>query len=306
MQLVTYRGDAGALRVGLEHDGGVFDLDGALRASGAGPDVPDLLGIVTGWDAWRPPVLDAAERVRQGGGPDPVEGAHITVPFPAPRRDAFAIGGNYAKHVENAEQTTGVALTKRKGATFFMKPVGTFIGPTDTIEIDPSFATQVDYEVELAVVLGRGGRDIAVDDALEHVFGYMVCNDVSARDIMLRNKPMIDHFRGKGLDTFMPMGPGVTPREWLPDHRGLALRLRVNGETRQDSTTSDMVRDVPEIIAELSRSLSLFAGDIIATGTPHGVAQESDDPQWLADGDIVETEASSLGTLVNPVRMRTP
>jgi 2-keto-4-pentenoate hydratase/2-oxohepta-3-ene-1,7-dioic acid hydratase in catechol pathway len=261
----------------------------------------DVLAVVTAWDDVKAAVLAAAELTSQGQGMAPVSGAELTVPFPHPLRDAFAIGGNYQQHVVAVSGTTGLALTERKGAVFFMKPTGTFTGPTDPIVYDPALTERLDYEVELGVVLGRGGRDIALEDAMSHVFGYLVVNDVSARDVMLRNKPQVDHFRGKGMDTFFPMGPGVTLSEFVDDYRSLRLLLRVNGELKQDALASDMVRDVAAIIAELSKGMSLYPGDIIATGTPSGVQQEKESPVWLKAGDLVETEIVGLGRLSNRV-----
>jgi 2-keto-4-pentenoate hydratase/2-oxohepta-3-ene-1,7-dioic acid hydratase in catechol pathway len=307
MQLCMYTSRANRQLVpGLATlDGLVYDLCESLQSIGADATVPaDLLGVIQSWPRIGPAVMAAVSELERGDAVATVVDAHLHIPFPAPRRDAFAIGGNYRQHVEAASRTTGVALTDRKSPVFFMKPTGAFSGPYDDIVYDPSFTERVDYEVELGVVIGKGGRDISRDEAMDHVFGYMVVNDVSARDIMLRNKPQVDHFRGKGLDTFFPMGPGVTLRDAIADYRDLRLLLRVNGELRQDAYAGDMTRDIPEIIAELSTSLSLYPGDIIATGTPAGVAQEAEAPVFLKDGDLVETEIDGLGRLSNQVRTR--
>jgi 2-keto-4-pentenoate hydratase/2-oxohepta-3-ene-1,7-dioic acid hydratase in catechol pathway len=302
VQLCMYA-EGSEVRPGLlAPSGEVFDL---AAVSGLGDAAPAHVSeTIQRWGELRESVEAAMAKVRGGSAGAPLAGARVTMPFHQPLRDAFAIGGNYRKHVEAASATTGLALTERKGAVFFMKPVGSFAGPTDDVVYDPALTERLDYEVELAVVLGQGGRDISREQAMEHVFGYLVVNDFSARDVMLRNKPQIDHFRGKGMDTFFPMGPGVTLASDVADYRQLRLLLRVNGETRQDCLAEDMTRDVPEIIAELSRGISLYAGDIIATGTPSGVAQESPDPVFLTSGDVVETEIVGLGRLVNRVRSR--
>jgi 2-keto-4-pentenoate hydratase/2-oxohepta-3-ene-1,7-dioic acid hydratase in catechol pathway len=306
MQLCMYRTQQQpAPRVGLStSDGRVYDLDQTVSMAGHGSweGPADILAVVTAWDDLKPAVLAAAELAAQGGSLPVVPDADLTLPFPNPLRDAFAIGGNYQQHVVATSATTGLALTERKGAVFFMKPTGTFSGPSDPIVYDPALTQRLDYEVELGIVVGRGGRDIAVEDAMSHVFGYLVVNDVSARDVMLRNKPQVDHFRGKGMDTFFPMGPGVTLSEFVEDYTSLRLLLRVNGEVKQDAYASDMVRDVPAIIAELSKGMSLYAGDIIATGTPSGVQQEKERPVWLKAGDLVETEIVGLGRLSNRVQ----
>jgi 2-keto-4-pentenoate hydratase/2-oxohepta-3-ene-1,7-dioic acid hydratase in catechol pathway len=304
VQLVMFTsGGAGPAPGLLSPSGQVFGLAAAAGlAEDAAP--ADLLAVIVGWDRLEEPVRAAMARVRSASAGEPVADARLSSPFPRPLRDAFAIGGNYRQHVVNASVTTGVALTERKGAVFFMKPVGSFAGPSDDVEFDPALTERLDYEVELGIVLGVGGRDIAREQSMDHVFGYLVVNDFSARDVMLRNKPQIDHFRGKGMDTFFPMGPGITLASDVEDYRELRLLLSVNGEPKQDCLAADMTRDVPEIVAELSKGMSLYAGDIIATGTPAGVAQESPDPVFLADGDVVETRIVGLGTLTNRVRAR--
>lgn len=304
MRLVTYR-DGDGFETGVQDDDGlVYPLTTFLEgADGVPTTSPSLLDLVDAWEVFRAHIIDAGRRIGSGTA-EPRESVEVVAPIPHPRRGAFAIGGNYQKHVDAAATTTGLELKKRKGPSFFIKPTGAFIGPTDDIEFDPEFTRSVDYEVELAVVVGKDGRDIPEGQALDHVFGFMVANDVSARDQMLRNKPIIDYFRGKSLDTFFPTGPGVTPREWAPDHRDVELKLWVNGELRQSASTSEMIRNVEEVIVELSRSVTLKAGDVIATGTPAGVAVEMDEPKWLQHGDQVEAEIAGLGRLANPVKTR--
>ena len=307
MQLCMYRTESDPQpHVGVCTVAGVvYEFSAAVEAGGHQPIhwPADILEIITGPDELMA-AARAATSLGDGGEHQltPVAGASLTVPFPKPRRDAFAIGGNYRDHVVAASATTGLALTERKHAVFFMKPTGAFNGPYDPVRLDAALTQRLDYEVELGVVLGRGGRDIDQARAMSHVFGFLVVNDFSARDIMLRNKPQIDHFRGKGLDTFFPMGPGVTLRQDVPDYKELRLTLRVNGETRQDAPAGAMIRDVAEIIAELSKGMSLHAGDIISTGTPAGVQQEKADPLWLQPGDVVESEITGLGVLRNEIQ----
>ena len=304
MRLITVKGENKFETALQDDDGNVYPLRDALDS---GRDMlattPGLLDLIDLWSIYRPMVIGLGEQIVKGE-VQPRPSLEVAAPFPYPRRDAFAIAGNYRQHMEAARTTTGVDFERRKGPVFFVKPTGSFVGPTDSIVFDPDYTQAVDYEVELGVVLGKGGRDISADSALDHVFGYMVVNDVSARDQLLRNKPMIDFFRGKGADTFFPMGPGVTPRDWAPAHNDLELRLWVNGELRQSGSTREMVRGVEEIVAELSRSVTLQAGDIIATGTPSGVAIEMEDPKYLQDGDVVKAEIEGLGFLLNSVRSR--
>ena len=163
----------------------------------------------------------------------------------------------------------------------------------------PNDASQIDYEVELGVVIGKGGRNIPQDSALEHVGGYTVFNDISARDFQYRDGQW---FRGKSFDTFAPMGPVLTLPDQLPDPQNLKLRLRLNGETRQDSSTAKMVFTVAELIADISNVLTLEPGDVIATGTPSGVGfVAKPKPIFLQVGDVVEAEIEGIGILRNPV-----
>ena len=190
------------------------------------------------------------------------------------------------------------ASHRRRSRCFSPSAANSLIGPTATI-IPPSITEQVDYEVELAVVIGRRGRDIAQADALDHVAGAMVFNDVSARDLQLANQLWTG---GKAIDTFAPLRPASRAhRTRSSDLQALGLRTRVNGETVQDGTTADMVFGVAETIAFLSRIMTLEPGDIIATGTPAGVGMSRDPKLFLKSGDVVEVEIDGIGTLRNPV-----
>jgi 2-keto-4-pentenoate hydratase/2-oxohepta-3-ene-1,7-dioic acid hydratase in catechol pathway len=156
----------------------------------------------------------------------------------------------------------------------------------------------LDYEVELAVVIGKRGRNIASDRALDHVFGYTVMNDVSARDLQRQH---LQWFKGKSLDTFAPLGPVIAHKSLIPDPQNVRLRLRVNGEQRQHASTSDMVFGVAQLIASLSAGMTLEPGDILATGTPEGVAMGRTPPPWLQPGDVVEAEVEGVGVLRNRI-----
>ena len=163
----------------------------------------------------------------------------------------------------------------------------------------PSVSTQLDWEVELGVVIGRGGRHIARENALSHVFGYTVVNDISARDI--QNRPGMQWFLGKSLDGSCPMGPVIVTADEIPDPQSLTLRLAVNGAVKQEDTTAHMLFDVAAIIAEISRVLTLEPGDIIATGTPAGVGFARTPPEFLQPGDVMETTVDGIGTLHNRI-----
>jgi 2-keto-4-pentenoate hydratase/2-oxohepta-3-ene-1,7-dioic acid hydratase in catechol pathway len=169
------------------------------------------------------------------------------------------------------------------------------------VPVDWTITQQVDWEVELGVVIGVGGRDIPEQHALRHVFGYTVINDLSARDLQVGH---FQWFKGKSLDGFCPMGPVVVTADEFGDPQQKRLRTRVNGAARQDATTADMIFPVASIIAWLSQGLTLEAGDIIATGTPEGVGLGRTPPEYLKDGDVVETEVEGIGLLRNTIRSR--
>jgi 5-carboxymethyl-2-hydroxymuconate isomerase len=204
-----------------------------------------------------------------------------------------AIGLNYLDHVRE----TGMEVPKVP--LVFAKFASSVIGPDETIEFATSVTTQVDWEVELAVVIGKTARRVAVEDALDTVFGYTVANDVSARDVQFSDGQWV---RGKSLDTFCPLGAAIVTPDAFGDPQAKALRTTVNGETVQDSNTSEMVFGVAELISFCSRSFTLRPGDVLLTGTPWGCGAFMDPPRYLADGDVVETEVEGLGVLRNPVR----
>ena len=204
-----------------------------------------------------------------------------------------AIGLNYKDHIREA----GMEAPERP--LVFTKFVGSVIGDGEEIVIDPELTERVDWEVELAVVVGRPMSRVAAEDALDHVRGYTVANDVSARDVQFADGQWV---RGKSLDTFCPLGPRLLPATDIEDPQKLGLRTRVNGETVQDSNTSEMVFGVAELLAFCSRSFRLDPGDIVLTGTPWGCGEFMDPVRSLAHGDVVEVEIDGIGTLRNPVR----
>jgi 5-carboxymethyl-2-hydroxymuconate isomerase len=203
-----------------------------------------------------------------------------------------AIGLNYMDHVREA----GMETPQRP--LVFTKFTTSVIADGDPIVIDRAIAQRVDWEVELAVVIGRAMTRVAVEEALVHVQGYTVANDVSARDVQFADGQWV---RGKSLDTFCPLGPVVVPAAEIPDPQALVLRTRVNGETVQDSTTAEMVFGVAELLSFCSHSFTLEPGDVVLTGTPWGCGEFMDPVRSLQHGDVVEVEVEGIGTLRNPV-----
>jgi 2-keto-4-pentenoate hydratase/2-oxohepta-3-ene-1,7-dioic acid hydratase in catechol pathway len=220
--------------------------------------------------------------------------ATLLSPVRAPQK-VVAIGLNYADHARES------GTTPPEKPMVFVKTPNSIIGPDEPIVIDPGLTSQVDYEAELAVVMGRRASQVTEADALSHVLGYTLCNDVSARDAQFAD---VQWVRGKSFDTFCPLGPWITTADEVPDPQALAIRCRVNGDLLQDSTTAEMIFGVAHLISYLSQGITLEPGDVIATGTPFGVGFARTPPIFLRPGDSVEVEVESLGILRNPVVAR--
>ena len=228
----------------------------------------------------------------------PLAAVELCAPLPRPLRSLLCVGRNYRAHAAElaASVFSGQAAQHDGWPMVFTKFGECVVGPSDPVPMPaPSVSTQIDYEGELAVVIGRGGRDIPRAWAMDHVFGYTVVNDVTARDIQQRHQQWD---LGKNLDGFCPMGPWIVSVDEL-DARHTRLRCWVNGELRQDARTSDMIFDIPTLIETCSRGITLMPGDVIATGTPAGVGMAMAPPRWLRAGDVVRVEVDGLGYIEN-------
>lgn len=224
----------------------------------------------------------------------------LVAPIPVPPKNIFCVGRNYMEHIAEGDRAQKQSVGVTEVPVYFTKPPTAVIGPDAAIPIFEHVSTNIDYEVELGVIIGKAGRDIPSDRAMDHVFGYTILNDISARDIQRRHGGQ--YFKGKGLDGSCPMGPWIVTADDIADPHNLGIRCSVNGETRQDGNTQNMVFDIPTLIASLSEGLTLEPGDIIATGTPSGVGYAMDPPRYLRDGDTVTCEVDGLGTLSNVIR----
>ena len=268
-------------------------------------DVPDLAGpdLADAVAAW--PTV--APRLRSWDPADgvPLDGARVLAPLRSPRK-LICAGANYSDHLREM----GIPqIPPGLEPYFFLLPPTSIAGPGDDVVIPDDPAARVDWEAELAVVIGVPGRDIPVDRALDHVAGYTIMNDVSARGYHGRKNPLAppfayDWLASKGLDTFSPLGPGITPSWLVDDPQALSIRLWRNGQLEQDGTSADMIFPVARLIAAASATMTLEAGDVIATGTPAGVGVAQQ--KALADGDVLRAEIAGLGVLENPVRVRVP
>jgi 2-keto-4-pentenoate hydratase/2-oxohepta-3-ene-1,7-dioic acid hydratase in catechol pathway len=275
-------------------EGAVIEADGSARPIGG--TLQDLI-------AGGPPAL-ATLRARMadpaGAKAMPAETVRLLAPLPRPEKNVFCVGRNYREHIAEGERAQNVKIGVTEVPVYFTKPRTAVIGPGAEVPIFPHVSTKIDYEVELAVVIGTGGRDIPRERAMEHVFGYTILNDITARDVQRRHGGQ--YFKGKGLDGSCPIGPWIVTADAIGDHANLGIRCLVNGEVRQDSTTAAMIFDIPTLIASLSEGLTLEPGDILATGTPSGVGYAMDPPAFLKDGDRVVCEIDGIGRLENTVR----
>lgn len=214
-------------------------------------------------------------------------------PIPWPRKNLIMLGINYREHVEEGARARAIELKYPEAPVYFTKPATSVIGHMGKV-IQHQATGKLDYEVELAVVLGKKGKDIPKEKVYEHVFGYTICLDMTARDLQRRHGQW---FKGKSLDTFCPLGPWIVHKSAVPDPQQLRLVCRVNGEVMQDGNTRDMIFDIPTMISELSQGMTLEPGEIISTGTPSGVGFARVPPLFLKPGDRVEAEIESIGVL---------
>ena len=287
-------------RLGAVVGGRILDLQAALvDGRRAAPDT--LLELIQqGADAWKAAkeVFEAEIRLRPDAAFATAD-VRWHAPLPRPLKNVFCVGRNYAAHVKEGAAAFKTEAKLPEIPVFFSKAPTAITGPFDDVPRHGAVTTQVDWEAELGVVIGRGGRNIAARDALSHVFGYTVINDITARDLQQRHGQW---FKGKSLDGSCPMGPVVVTADEFGDPQDKRVSLRLNGVTKQDARTSDMIFPIATIIEWLSNGLTLEPGDIIATGTPEGVGMGRTPQEWLQDGDVVETEVEGIGVMRNVVR----
>ncbi len=305
MRLCTYSVEPRSPRLGAECGGAVLDLARYSHLHEGLRLAADMLALIdAGPSAWQ----HAADLCRrflaelsthdlaqdaEAGLAYPAARVRRHAPIPWPRKNVFCLGQNYAAHAAESGNPPPTA------PIYFTKPPTTVIGPGDAVPYPQGLTTRLDWEVELGVVIGRGGRDIPEARAFEHVFGYTIFNDVSARDLQYRTSQW---FKGKSLDGSSPMGPVIVTADEIPDPQHLRLQLSVNGIGKQDSNTSDMIFSVARIIADLSAGMTLEPGDCISTGTPQGVGDGRKPPEYLKPGDVMDAEVERIGVLRNPVR----
>ena len=227
----------------------------------------------------------------------PLSNVDLLAPIPRPRKNIFGIGLNYVDHVAESSRTLDTSKELPKQPVIFSKPPTSVIGPGDAIEHNSEITKQLDWEVELAVIVGKRAKRVGEDTAMSHVFGYTVLNDISARD----NRRAGQWIYSKGQDTYAPMGPIIVTADEIDDPHNLNLSLKVNGVEKQNSNTRHLLFKIPTLISDISEAMTLEPGDIIATGTPAGVGAGRSPQEWMWPGDVVEAWVEGIGTLRNPV-----
>ncbi len=293
MKFVSFTTDSDEPRVGgLDSDGNIIDFS-ALAA-----DFPaNMLDFIRAGDAavvHACELLDSAPpRARLAPGT-----VRLTAPIPRPAKNVFCVGRNYKEHIEEGYRAQGAGVVYPRAPQFFTKAPTAVIGPDDVVVLDPAVTRKFDYEAELGVVIGSGGKNIPEAGALAAVFGYTIVNDFTARDLQRRHGQW---FKGKSLDRSCATGPCIVHASAIIDPQDLGLTLKVNGELRQHSRTSHMIFSIAKIIHDLSLGMTLEPGDLIATGTPQGVGYAMDPPRFLADGDEVVIAIEQIGELRNRI-----
>ncbi|GAY13011.1 fumarylacetoacetate hydrolase family protein [Pseudonocardia sp. N23] len=270
----------------------VFDVS-ALLPTGAG-----LLDVIETWHDHRATLV--REHTRQPR--HALDEVALHAPIPTPRRDIFCVGKNYRDHVlefgRSGYDQPDRSQDMPEFPVVFSKATTSVNGPFADIDPHTGVTSELDYEAELGVIIGRGGRGISREDAFEHVWGYTIVNDVTARDLQRKHKQWLI---GKSLDTHCPMGPWAATADEIADVTALQVQSWVNGEARQSAPVKDLIFDIPELIATISAGITLQPGDLIATGTPAGVGIGFDPPKFMVTGDVIEVEITGLGRQRNTI-----
>lgn len=285
MKLISYD-HQGRRGIGAVVDKGIVAL------SGVAPDMLSLIEMGTAGLAQAQAAVNAAQSYL------PLAEVDWLAPVPSPRRNVMCLGLNYADHAEESAAAQGEQAQLPEFPVIFTKATLSVNGPYSDIPFDASVSEKIDWEAELGVVIGKGGKNVPAGEAMEYVFGYLVINDVSARDLQRQHRQF---FKGKSLDGCCPMGPWIVTADDVPDPHNLVIQTLVNGVIKQDSNTRYMIFDVPTTITHLSNGMTLLPGDIIATGTPSGVGFARQPAEFLGPGDEVECRIEGIGAIRNRV-----
>ena len=282
-----------------------FSHEGRRQVGIVSPDGQQVIPLQWSQDLARYgalPLVEAAARGEPAPAPAgaalPLSAVKLEAPLPLPRRNLWCVGRNYHAHAKELAGSVfkGSNANPMEWPIVFTKVPECVVGPTDPVGLPgAAVSDQIDYEAELALVIGKGGKNIRRADAMSHVFGYTIVNDVTARDVQMRHQQWD---MGKSFDSFCPMGPWIVTADELDGAR-THVRCWVNGELRQDASTENLIFDIPTLIETVSRGITLYPGDVIATGTPAGVGMGFDPPRYLRSGDVVRIEIDGIGSIEN-------
>lgn len=300
MRLVTYRANVNAsARLGAIVDDLVIDLQrfGAHVGQALPADMLDFIDLGPHAVASTTALLAEHKGKWPLDSVLPLANVKLLAPIPRPRKNIFGIGLNYVEHVAESSRTLDTDKALPKQPVIFSKPPTTVVGPGDAIEHNETITKQLDWEVELAVIIGTRAKRVSEADALQYVFGYSLMIDMSARDCRRAGQWIYS----KGQDTYAPFGPVIVTADEIPDPHSLDLSLKVNGVTKQESNTRHMLFKVPALIQDISAGITLEPGDIIATGTPEGVGAGRSPQEWVWPGDVIEARLEKIGELRHPV-----
>lgn len=295
--LATYI-DTNVEKIGILNNDKTKVLD--LKKISAFEKFKDMLTLIQGWND---DLIEIVKEVLNNTnlweehGTDTNE-IKLIAPIPRLNRNVICLGLNYKDHVAESQSALSLGMELPEFPVYFTKMPSKAIGSGEGINSHPQITKEVDYEVELAIIIGKDGTNIKPEEVEEHIFGYTILNDVTARDVQRNHTQWM---KGKSLDTFTVIGPWIAHKEAIPFPVELELYSKVNGELRQHSNTKNFIFDIPYIISELSKGMTLEAGDIIATGTPAGVGMGFNPPKYLKAGDVVECYIEKIGTLSNPI-----
>ncbi len=288
MRLVTFATKSGSVHIGAlrANDSEIVVLDGVA---------PTMLALIDGGEAAltkaRAAVAAAAQVVKRAD-------VRLLSPIPRPKQNVMCLGMNYVAHAIESDLARGREPKLPEFPVFFTKALNSVCGDGDEVPLDPNVTSELDYEVELAYIFGKSAKNVSKADALSYVFGYTVVNDISARDLQNRHQQF---FKGKSLDNSCPIGPCIVTADEIPDPTVLAIKLRLNGDERQNSNTGDLIFDIPTSIEYLTLGSTIEAGQIVCTGTPSGVGMGRNPKEYMKPGDVMEAEIERIGVLTNKV-----
>ncbi|SFB29467.1 2-keto-4-pentenoate hydratase/2-oxohepta-3-ene-1,7-dioic acid hydratase (catechol pathway) [Flavobacterium swingsii] len=300
MKLLTYKTSDSESRLGFIHNNQVVDMEDFGEISNF-PLPNDMLELI---DMGFEIIAEISEMINDTRPQDfeaislPISEITILAPIEKPRKNIIGIGLNYTEHVAESARTLDTTGKLPAKPIIFSKPTTTVTGTNTNIIKNTKLTEQLDWEVELAVVIGKKGKYVTKEDALDYVFGYTVINDISARDCRREGQWIVS----KGQDTFAPMGPILVTKDEIENPHNLNLSLKVNGVEKQNSNTKFLLFNINDLIEDLSIVFTLEPGDIIATGTPAGVGAGRNPQEWMYDGDVVEATVEGIGTIVNTIK----